>query len=270
VGINQSTPRFHLDVSGIANASTIRTNEVLLMQSNAWFASTITVGTRNIPYYTSNASVQSTISVLTLAARTPNIPNYEIGAPLALGRLFLLNSGAAFSSLSTANIAATNTNAGMEINTSQLTIQGGPFPSYRLVVNGAINATIAVFSNGTALQSDRRIKTDIQDADIFTCYSTVKTLPLRYFSFLPEYSKDKVDKHQLGFIAQEVENYFPKSILTFDTPDSAVRDIKHINMDQMHFAHYGATKFLISTVESQQTTIRNLMSTVESLQRLSL
>jgi hypothetical protein len=116
-----------------------------------------------------------------------------------------------------------------------------------------------VLSNGTYLASDSNVKQDISSADIGLCYSNVKQLPLRRFTYIPSYAASKIDQTQIGFIAQEVYSTFPKSIFsTFD--ESINSSIMNMNFDQIFLSHYGATQFLISTVENQQTTYADLQS----------
>lgn len=125
-------------------------------------------------------------------------------------------------------------------------------PAYTLDVNGTINASIGVRSNGTFLTSDRRIKQFISDADLDICYDNVKNLPLRRYEYISSFKTTKIDGKQIGFIADEVQALFPKSVKEFPTSiDEQFSSIQHLNYDQIFLAHYGATKKLMSVVERQ-------------------
>jgi hypothetical protein len=147
-------------------------------------------------------------------------------------------------------------------------------PGYTLDVNGSINASVGVYSNGTFLTSDRRIKEDIEDANLDICYSNIKSLPLRRFAFVSSIQQTKIDGKQIGFIADEVNTVFPKSVTEFELNIDQFSTIKHVNFDQIFLTHYGATQKLISSFESLQqrhestvlgfqNTIQNLESTVK-------
>lgn len=59
--------------------------------------------------------------------------------------------------------------------------------------------------------SDVRLKEEIEPADIFTCLNAVLSLPVsryKYKDFVGEY----YDKHVTGFLADDVEKVFPKSV----------------------------------------------------------
>jgi hypothetical protein len=85
----------------------------------------------------------------------------------------------------------------------------------------------------------------------------MKNLPLRRFGYIPYYATQKLDQTQLGFLAQEVYNVFPKSILsTFNEELSSV--ILNLSFEQIFLSHYGTTQLLLSTVENQQTTLSDM------------
>ena len=157
--------------------------------------------------------------------------------------------------------------AGISTTTAQVssifatTVQiGSTFSSmgtfYALNVNGRMNATVGVFSNGVGLTSDRRIKELITDADLDICYNNVKGLPLRRYQYISSFRATKYDGTQIGFIADEVSTLFPKSVMEMETYiDPHFSSIQHLNYDQIFLAHYGATKKLIGVVERQTTQL---------------
>ena len=80
--------------------------------------------------------------------------------------------------------------------------------------------------------SDERIKTNIQTANLVRCAEIVDTLDLKYF----EWKRPTDDQHSLGWIAQDVQTFFPKSV----EPDSD--GILMLNSDQLIKVLYGALK----------------------------
>jgi len=80
--------------------------------------------------------------------------------------------------------------------------------------------------------SDERIKTNIETANLVQCAEIVDTLDLKYF----EWKTPTIDRHSLGWIAQDVQHIFPKSV----TPDS--EGLLMLNSDQLIKVLYGALK----------------------------
>ena len=62
--------------------------------------------------------------------------------------------------------------------------------------------------------SDERIKKDIELADLDICYDTIKNIPLKRYAWADGvYSEGQVpDRHNLGWIAQDVQKYFSKAV----------------------------------------------------------
>ena len=133
--------------------------------------------------------------------------------------------------------------------------------AYTYVINGnltvtsSINAQKGYFVDGTVTTSDRRIKTDITDANLELCYSTVRELPLHHFGFVSSFHELKRDKHQLGFIADELSTVFPKSVFLDKTSINAFSTIYFVNYEQIQMAHFGATQYMASLLDSQSSTI---------------
>lgn len=98
--------------------------------------------------------------------------------------------------------------------------------------------------------SDKRVKEDIEDADLDICYENIKKMKLRYFkwkdSFIEEHSVD--DRHKLGFIAQEIEPFFPKAVTSIKK--YGFDDFKGLNNDNLYNTLFGAVQRLIADVEN--------------------
>lgn len=107
----------------------------------------------------------------------------------------------------------------------------GMFPtSYDLDLSTDLARKLTTTTWSTA--SDERVKTNIETANLVRCAEIVDTLDLKYF----EWKKQTDDQHSLGWIAQEVQTVFPKSV----TPDS--EGLLMLNSDQLIKVLYGALK----------------------------
>lgn len=110
--------------------------------------------------------------------------------------------------------------------------------SYQLDLSkdGARKLTTSTWLTG----SDKRIKTDIESANLARCVEIVDSLDLKYF----KWNYDEVpDRHSLGWIAQDVKEFFPKSIRL--TEDHGLPDFHNLDSDQLIKTMYGALKKMV-------------------------
>jgi hypothetical protein len=80
--------------------------------------------------------------------------------------------------------------------------------------------------------SDARIKMNIETANLVRCAEIIDTVDLKYF----EWKTHTEDRHSLGWIAQDVQDVFPNSVV----PDS--EGVLMLNSDQLIKVLYGALK----------------------------
>ena len=113
--------------------------------------------------------------------------------------------------------------------------------------------------------SDQRVKENIEDADINQCYSDIQQLQLRRFNFTNSFtnSVDIYDEKRLGFIAQEIETIIPKVVNKVNY--MGIEDFHTINIDQVDYAHFGATQQLIKNVKYQESTLISLSDRLKAL-----
>ena len=112
--------------------------------------------------------------------------------------------------------------------------------------------------------SDARIKQNVQTANLALCYDIIQSLPLRYFEYTDDYLRKNPslnDRHQVGWIADEVEKYFPKSVTShacelFGYP--ADFGLKTLDADQLLKVAVGALQHLMQRLalleQKYQTT----------------
>ena len=186
-----------------------------------------------------------------------------VGADTSTGSVF--SSGAyGFTIFNAANAATTFwTNAVERMRISSTGQVGiGLSPGYQLQLSTDSAAKPGVGGLWTVV-SDERIKTDIVPANLDRCYEIVKSVPLKYFGFASGvYTDDQInDKHNLGWIAQDVQKVFKNAVsvkpFTPATGD-VIEDCLDLNGGQMHAALYGAVQALMEKVEAQAARIAAL------------
>jgi hypothetical protein len=183
---------------------------------------------------------------------TSNLTNWYQQGPILFGNSMTGVVGS-YNNVASLNKVITNS-IGVGNNNPQYAVD----ITGQLRVTSTILAQAGVLSNGVYLTSDSNVKENIQHADLSICYSTIQSLDLKRFSFISPLSETKHDKTQLGFLAQDIETRFPKSVATFGT-------LLHFIPDQVFYAAYGVTQTLLSTVEHHSTSLATIQSVLEDL-----
>jgi len=95
--------------------------------------------------------------------------------------------------------------------------------------------------------SDRRIKENIEKASYTKCYDNINKLELYRFNYIKDFNNINKDLRQLGYIAQEVNDIFPKAVTTqhFNNQNLSIPDLLTIDITQINYSLYGAVKKLI-------------------------
>jgi hypothetical protein len=101
--------------------------------------------------------------------------------------------------------------------TNQIVIGYGASGNGSNTVTLGNNSIASLWCHATTISytSDIRVKEDVKPADISMCLAAVKNLPVtryKYKDFVGEYN----DKHVTGFLADDVEKIFPKSVTKHD------------------------------------------------------
>jgi hypothetical protein len=112
------------------------------------------------------------------------------------------------------------------------------------------------------IASDHRIKENIKKTNLKICYDNVKNINLYRFNYIKGFKEGtQHDKTQLGFISQQVQQHYPKSVsrdkIRFEDKRE-VPDLSVINADQVNYTLFGAVKQLMRVVEKQSKRIKKL------------
>jgi hypothetical protein len=112
------------------------------------------------------------------------------------------------------------------------------------------------------ISSDRRIKENIERASYDKCYENINKLELNRFNYINGFNTVNRDITQLGFIAQEVKEIFPKSVFENIYINDAINisDLHSIDITQINYSLYGAVKKLIEIINEDEEKIKKIES----------
>jgi hypothetical protein len=141
---------------------------------------------------------------------------------------------------------------------------GTKSPEYHLDVRGSIYSSLGGYTQTGlttwSIASDRRIKENIVKASYEKCLENVKNIELYNFNF-KDNCVNTNDKHQLGFIAQEVQQVYPKAVevgkMILNTNET-IDDLLSLNTTQIDYTLYGAVKNLIEKIEDIDNELGNI------------
>jgi alpha-tubulin suppressor-like RCC1 family protein len=136
-------------------------------------------------------------------------------------------------------------------------------PSYQLELssNSAAKPSTSVWS----VSSDKRLKENIQNANLEMCLDIIKQLNLSKYKWKDDYiNTHSLDSDkQLGWLADNVEKYLPKAVRTIQAYN--YNDCKTLDSDQIIAVMYGGLKKLLLEFEEQNNKIQNLKNEIINL-----
>jgi hypothetical protein len=106
--------------------------------------------------------------------------------------------------------------------------------------------------------SDIRIKTSIADADLIAASQKVSSLRLVSHKWSEEYCKVRKlsNNTTIGFLSQEVEKVFPKSVS--EESEFGYSNFKCLDIDQLYKAKFGVTQSLLQKISTLEMRIFKL------------
>lgn len=155
---------------------------------------------------------------------------------------------------------AINGNIGFVDGNNALMNRGGSL-HFRTTAYGMGGDHVRFDTNGSCYQannsanwatsSDKRVKENIEIANYELCNSNIENVDLYRFNYNQNYMISN-DQKNLGFIADIIEKYYPKSVSYRDyelLDGTIIKDFKSIDISQINFTLYGAVKYLQSSIK---------------------
>lgn len=162
--------------------------------------------------------------------------------------------------------------SGIDSNTS-ITMNNGvlrwPYFLNGTTIQNSLNdmAVRSIYYYGALnFASDPALKENVEYANLSTCSQRIAELPLRRFKYIDSYLStfQQKDVHRLGFLANEVEAAFPKSVTYTEIPELH-STFRMIDTQQIEMSHIGATKQLMKRVEHLYMTITSLKEQISTM-----
>jgi hypothetical protein len=125
-----------------------------------------------------------------------------------------------------------------------------------LAENGDFTAPGAAYkltAGGWLASSDRRLKSNIHIANTILCENIMRGLDLKRFTWNNDFNPLELDRTQLGFIAQEVEEFLPKSVTTKEAQGLA--DSKFLDPTQITMVMYGALRRCMTRIDELEAIV---------------
>ena len=192
----------------------------------------------NFAFLSTGSNLVTTIVTLPKSAAGGNIISYDTRTPSTAltNNIFSLNSKGG---IYTGEFSSNTFNSAETEN----------IPLIALHTNSAYKPTNSAWT----IQSDIRIKHDIENADLDKCFDNVKGLDLKHYNWKEEFLSQtgETDRSRLGWIAQDVEKILPKSIIEMGSM-YGLENLKTLNQDQIVATMYGAVQKLMQKYEALQ------------------
>jgi len=183
----------------------------------------LTGGTANVAIGTPSLNRLTTGSHNTAVGRSAliNISTDDYNTAIGAFAGAYENSGSAgLTSASNSVFIGANTYGGANSRTNQIVIgygASGYADNTITLGNNSILSSGGLRCKSTTIStlSDTRVKEDIEPANLEMCLDAVKRLPVTRYKY-KDFMGDYVDVHMTGFLADDVEKVFPKSVSTHD------------------------------------------------------
>lgn len=130
---------------------------------------------------------------------------------------FLSNSASQTASEKSIYIGSNTKGCASDNQTNQIVIGTDAIGNGSNTITLGNNAITKLYCQTTAITalSDRRVKEDIEPANVDMCVEAVKNLPVTRYKY-KDFTGKHLDSHVTGFLADDVEKVFPKSVTKAD------------------------------------------------------
>jgi hypothetical protein len=144
-------------------------------------------------------------------------------------------------------------------NSGALIISGGASIAKSLYLGGDLNANGTIYSNGTAVFSDRRVKENIQDVDLEESLNKILALRVKTYNYVPNFTNQS-NIEKIGFIAQEVKEVIPQAVenRNFETSEIKIPDFNYLNHDVIFTEAIAAIQELHRQLQEAKKEIEEL------------
>lgn len=152
----------------------------------------------------------------------------------------------------------------------------GANASERAIVIAGNDVVMYVADSGSAWahDSDERIKEKIELGNTSLCLKNINDVPVKRYAY-KNFADKYADKHQLGFIAQDLEKVYPKLVFTndvreFDNPDNPsekikIENFKSIEREPLIPVLWGGVQELSKIINEMQNRISELEKEISEI-----
>jgi hypothetical protein len=155
-----------------------------------------------------------------------------------------------------------NTVDATNLTTGAMYVLGGVAVSKNLLVGADVNVTGTLYSNGTSVFSDQRVKTNVVDIPPSESLEKLLALRVKRYNFDEDFSRrtGRGTRDKIGFLAQEVGEIIPEAITKqkLELGDFVIEDFNYLNHDSIYSVAVGAIQALNEKVEQLQKELDEL------------
>ena len=182
-----------------------------------------------------------------------------------------VNGGTATSNIITSDIFIPSSRSCLKSQTNEFIFNNvsgqiglGITPTYQLHLSS--DSAAKPSTSTWTVSSDERLKNNIQNADLDMCYNNIKNLRLVKYTWKDEvYSVDQVaDRSKLGWIAQEVEQIYPKAVEKVNM--HGYEDCRTLNTDQIIASMYGCAKKIMNIFSDDDSKFELLNNNIQNIE----
>lgn len=159
-------------------------------------------------------------------------------------------------------VSLLNTVDATNLTTGAMYVLGGVSVSKNLLVGADVNVTGTLYSNGTSVFSDQRVKTNVVDISPSENLEKLLALRVKRYNFDEDFSRrtGRDIRDKIGFLAQEVGEIIPEAITKqkLELGDFVIEDFNYLNHDSIYSVAVGAIQALNQKVEQLQKELDDL------------